>query len=263
MTDTVQVDARGGVRIVRLNRPERLNAMVDELLEGLLTALEEAAADPHVRVVVLTGAGRGFCAGGDLAAIGNFRADLDAPERAASLRRLQRSSQLLHDMPKLTIAAVNGPCAGAGLSLATATDLRFAARSAVFRTAFIGVSLTGDFGATWSLPRIVGGGRARELFFLDRRIDADEARSIGLVTDVFPDEGFLELVLDEADRLAARPANVLAGIKANLNDGEGLDFAAALDREAVRQVAAVDAAVAAAKEQVPTPVRGQRPEGAA
>src|SRR4051794_17833472 len=176
MTETVQVDAQNGVRIIRLNRPERLNAMVDELLEGLLAALEEAASDDDVRVVVLTGAGRAFCAGGDLAAIDDFRPELDAAGRAAALRRLQRSSELLHDMPKVTIAAVNGPCAGAGLALATAADLRFAARSAVFRTAFLGVSLTGDFGATWSLPRIVGWSRARELVLLDRRRGAPRGR---------------------------------------------------------------------------------------
>lgn len=246
MGDTVHVESRDAVRLITLNRPERYNAMTDELLEELLAALEAAAADDSVRVVVVTGAGRGFCAGGDLGQIADFRPDLDPSQRVDALRRLQRSSALLHDMPKITIAAVNGACAGAGLALACAADVRFAAARAVFKTSFVGVSLTGDFGGTWSLPRIVGWGRARELYLLDERVDAQRAASMGLVADVLDDEGFLDAVLERATRLAAHSPVAVAGVKANFADGETAAFGPALDGEATRQVAAVDAAVAAA-----------------
>lgn len=243
MADTVLVEDREGVRLITLNRPERYNAMTDELLNDLLVALAAAAVDETVAVVVVTGAGKAFCAGGDLGAMGDFRADLDTAERTAALRILHNCSLLLHDMPKATIAAVNGPCAGAGLSLACAADLRFAAPSAVFKSAFLGVQLTGDFGGTWSLPRIIGWGRAREFYLLDERVDAARAAEIGLVSGVLDGESFLGAVHERADALAARQVDVVAGIKANFADGETSDFALALDGEAVRQVHAVELAI--------------------
>ncbi|GEL25329.1 enoyl-CoA hydratase [Pseudonocardia sulfidoxydans NBRC 16205] len=243
MTDTVLVETRDRVRLVTLNRPDRYNAMTDELLGALVAALDDAATDDAIGAVVVTGAGKAFCAGGDLGAIDDFRPDLGLDERTAALRELQRASLLLHDMPKATIAAVNGPCAGAGLALACAADLRFATRTAVFKTSFLGVTLTGDFGGTWSLPRIVGWGRARELYLLDERVDATRALAMGLVSGVEEGDGFLDAVLDRAHALAAAPANTVAGIKANFTDGETTDFATALDAEAVRQVQAVQAAI--------------------
>ena len=244
MTDTVLVETRDRVRLVTLNRPDRYNAMTDELLGALVAALDDAAADDAIGAVVVTGAGKAFCAGGDLGAIDDFRPDLSLDERTAGLRELQRASLLLHDMPKATIAAVNGPCAGAGLALACAAHLRFATRTAVFKTSFLGVQLTGDFGGTWSLPRIVGWGRARELYLLDERVDASRASAIGLVAgEIHDGDGFLDAVLDRAHALAAAPANTVAGIKANFTDGETTDFATALDTEAVRQVEAVQAAI--------------------
>ncbi|GJF03890.1 enoyl-CoA hydratase/isomerase family protein [Pseudonocardia sp. D17] len=253
MTDTVLVETRGRVRVVTLNRPDRYNAMTDELLGGLLVALEAAAADDAIGAVVVTGAGKAFCAGGDLAAIDDFRPDLPTAERTAALQNLHRSSLLLHDMPKATIAAVNGPCAGAGLSLACAADLRFATRSAVFKSSFLGVTLTGDFGGTWSLPRIVGWGRAREMYLLDERVDAERAAAIGLVSSVHDGPGFLDAVLARAAALAAAPAGTVAGIKANFADGETCDFAAGLDAEAVRQVQAVESALERARTDVERP----------
>jgi 2-(1,2-epoxy-1,2-dihydrophenyl)acetyl-CoA isomerase len=249
VTDTVLVETRGSVRLVTLNRPDRYNAMTDELLGGLLSALEAAAVDDTVGAVVVTGAGKAFCAGGDLGAIADFRADEPESQRVAALQALQRSSLLLREMPKATIAAVNGPCAGAGLSLACAADLRFAARTAVFKSSFLSAQLTGDFGGTWSLPRVVGDARARELYLLDERVDAERATAIGLVTSVHDGDGFLDAVLATAERLATAPEGVIAGFKANFADGERSDFATALDAEAVRQVQAVDRAVARSKEQ--------------
>ncbi len=148
--------------------------------------------------------------------------------------QLTRASTLLHEMPKVTIAAVNGPCAGAGLSLACAADLRIAAESAVFATAFLRAGQTGDYGGTWLLPRLVGPGKARELFFLGDRIDAEEAVRIGLVNRVVPDEDLLPVAQAVAEQVAAAAPLTLAGLKANLNDADYLRLDDLMRAEAVR-----------------------------
>src|SRR6202035_397236 len=184
MTDTVGFEVSGPVATVRLNRPDRLNAMTEELIGGVLACLEQATAGDASRAVRLTRAGRGVCAGGALGARGEFAGLRTEEASRAELRRLHRTTELLHEMPKVTIAAVNGPCAGAGLSWACGCDLRIAAESAVFRTAFLSAGLTGDFGGTWSLTRLVGAGRARHLFFVNEKLSAASAAAIGLVGEV-------------------------------------------------------------------------------
>ena len=238
MTDTVRFEVPGPVATITLNRPDRLNAMTEELIGGVLACLEQAAADDAIRAVVLTGAGRGFCAGGDLGAMGEFAGLRTEEASRAELRRLHRTTELLHEMPKVTIAAVNGPCAGAGLSWACACDLRIAAESAVFRTAFLSAGLTGDFGGTWSLTRLVGAGRARHLFFLNEKLSAASAAAIGLVGEVVPDGALMGRVADIASGLAQAPPHVVAGIKQNLNDAQELALHAMLNAEADRQVRA-------------------------
>jgi 2-(1,2-epoxy-1,2-dihydrophenyl)acetyl-CoA isomerase len=238
MTDTVRYEVAGPVATITLNRPDRLNAMTGELIDGVLTHLEQAAADGAVGAVVLTGAGRGFCAGGDLAQTSTFADDQPEAVAVAELRRLHRTSLLLHEMGKPTIAAVNGPCAGAGLSWACACDLRIAAESAVFRTAFASAGLTGDFGGTWTLTRLVGAARARHLYLLNEKITAATALAIGLVGEVVPDAGLAGRVAAIAEGLAGAPPGVVAGIKANLNEALDTTLAATLDAEATRQVAA-------------------------
>ena len=238
MTDTVRFEVSGPVATVTLNRPDRLNAMTEELIGGVLACLEQAAADDAIRAVVLTGAGRGFCAGGDLGAMGEFAGPRTEEASRAELRRLHRTTELLHEMPKVTIAAVNGPCAGAGLSWACACDLRIAAESAVFRTAFLSAGLTGDFGGTWSLTRLVGAGRARHLFFLNEKLSAASAAAVGLVGEVVPDGALMGRVADIASGLAQAPPHVVAGIKQNLNDAQELGLHALLNAEADRQVRA-------------------------
>jgi 2-(1,2-epoxy-1,2-dihydrophenyl)acetyl-CoA isomerase len=232
----------GAVQVVTLNRPDRLNAMTKALVDALIAVLEDGASDPGVRCLVLTGAGRGFCAGGDLGEVSSIADGVDTAAEEADLLRMHRSSQLLHEMAKPTIAAVNGPCAGAGLSWACACDLRIAAASAVFRSSFVSAGLTGDFGSSWTLPRIVGAGKARELCLLNPKIDAAEALRIGLVAEVVPDDRFRARVLEVATQLAAQAPLALAGLKANLNDGEDLGFGDLLDREAARQAAAAGSA---------------------
>ena len=238
MTDTVRYEVAGPVATITLNRPDRLNAMTGELIDGVLTHLEQAAADGAVGAVVLTGAGRGFCAGGDLAQTSTFADDQPEAVAVAELRRLHRTSLLLHEMGKPTIAAVNGPCAGAGLSWACACDLRIAAESAVFRTAFASAGLTGDFGGTWTLTRLVGAARARHLYLLNEKITAATALAIGLVGEVVPDASLAGRVAAIAEGLAGAPPGVVAGIKANLNEALDTTLAATLDAEATRQVAA-------------------------
>lgn len=238
MTDTVRFEVSGPVATITLNRPDRLNAMTEELIGGVLVCLEQASADDAIRAVVLTGAGRGFCAGGDLGAMGEFAEPRTEEASRAELRRLHRTTELLHEMPKVTIAAVNGPCAGAGLSWACACDLRIAAESAVFRTAFLSAGLTGDFGGTWSLTRLVGAGRARHLFFLNEKLSAASAAAIGLVGEVVADGALMGRVADLASGLAQAPPHVVAGIKQNLNDAQELSLHAMLNTEADRQVRA-------------------------
>jgi 2-(1,2-epoxy-1,2-dihydrophenyl)acetyl-CoA isomerase len=236
MEDPVLLDVDRGVATITLNRPERLNAMTTPLVEALLQSVEAAAADPAVSVVVLTGAGRGFCAGGDV----STRTEEDVAPRpsfeedVAAARRVMGLTELLHDMPKATIAKVNGPCAGAGMAMACACDLRYAAESAVFTTAFLTVGASGDHGLTWTLPRLIGATKARELFLLPDRLRADEAERIGLVTRTVPDADLTATVDAVAERLAASPPLALRLLKQNLVDAEHVSLGEVLDLETER-----------------------------
>jgi 2-(1,2-epoxy-1,2-dihydrophenyl)acetyl-CoA isomerase len=241
MNDTVLYDVDDAIATVTLNRPERMNTMNTALLEGALSALQRAADDDHVRVVIMTGNGRGFCAGGDLEAMA--AGDVPGTEggtavdaRIAQLRQAMRTSQLLRDMPKVTIAAINGACAGAGLAWACAADLRYCAESAVFNTAFMTAGLSGDFGGTWTLQRIVGPAKARELYLLAEKFRAPEAEEIGLVSRMVPDGELMGEVRRVAERVAGFAPLTLRAIKANLNDAVTLGFAEMLDREADRHI---------------------------
>ncbi len=201
-----------------------------------------------VRVVILTGAGsKSFCAGGNLSpdslegAANGFKARPDDPlpptvtGAARALRSGMTTSQLLREMPKPTIAAINGACAGAGLSWACACDLRFAAETSVFRTAFLTAGLSGDYGASWTLPRIVTPAKARELFLLNPKVSAADALAMGLVSAVFKQSEFLPRVLAIANELALAPPLALSRIKANLLDADReLSFCQHLDIEADR-----------------------------
>jgi len=240
MADEVLYDVRDGVATLTLNRPDRLNAQNAELFALALGHLEAAAEDDAVRVVVLTGAGRAFSAGGDLTQMASGGGGgLGASTRHArvrSLRELTRTSQLLHEMPKVTIAAINGACAGGGMSWALACDLRYAARSARFTTAFVNAGLSGDFGMTWFLPRVVGPAAARELLFFADRLDPDQALALGLVHAVFDDDDLLAEVYGRAATLASKAPLALAGLKANLGDSVGLGLGEHLEVESARLV---------------------------
>ena len=246
MTDSaapVLVAVEGAVATVTLNRPDRLNAITPDLSAALLSALREIRGETSVRVVVLTGAGRGFCAGGDLAAgLGAMVGPPPLEAQSTRLREHTEASALLHGLPQVTIAAINGPCAGAGLSLALACDLRVAAASARFSTAFLTAGVSGDYGGMWFVTRLIGTARARELYLMPDRLEAAALERLGLLTRVLPDDGFFQGVASLVGELVDRAPLALAGMKANLRDSEHLDLAGYLDVETTRQASTVTTA---------------------
>ena len=230
-TETVLLDIADRVATVTLNRPEKLNALNTELMDGLVPAIEKVAEDKEVHCVVITGAGRGFCAGGDIVGMSSGDA-LVAEDPVAHLRGREEVSRLLHEMPNPTIAMVNGPAAGAGLSIALACDIRIAGESARLGTAFVRVGFSGDYGGTWMLQRLVGPAKARELYFTGDFIDAREAERIGMVNRVVPDDQLAGETRALAERIAKGPPIAIARMKQNMNLGLNSDYATLLDSEA-------------------------------
>ncbi len=236
-TDHLLTELKDRVLYLTLNRPDKLNAMSPDMMGALVDNLHRAATNHDVGCVVVTGAGRGFCAGGDITAMRDRNESRGGPapsveERVASLRRGEDASLLLHEMPKVTIAAVNGPAAGAGLSLAMAADIRLASDAARFGTAFARVGFGGDYGGTWSLTRLVGSAKARELYFTADMIDAAEALKIGLATRVYLAATFRDDVHAFAMKIANGPTVAYSYMKANLNLAVTHEFRELLDREA-------------------------------
>jgi 2-(1,2-epoxy-1,2-dihydrophenyl)acetyl-CoA isomerase len=238
------VERRDRVLYLTLNRPDRLNALSDSIIGGLLSELNKAASDPDVGAVVVTGAGRGFCAGGDITRMRDRNeaaanaAEGETPtleQRVASLFRSEQVSLLLNEMPKVTIAAINGPAAGAGLSIALACDLRIASDQARLGTAFARVGFSGDFGGSYTLTQLVGTAKARELYFSAEMLGAEEALRLGLVTRVVPAAVFLDEVHAYAKKIANGPTVAYSYMKANLNYAQHGDFRTALEREAYSQ----------------------------
>ncbi len=232
MPDGLRVEVDDAVVTLTLDRPEALNALTVPLKEALLAELRRIAADPSVRVVILTGAGRAFCAGQDLAE----RGQPDAAPLDVELRdRYNPIVLTLRAMGQPVIAAVNGVAAGAGASLAFACDLRIAADGARFVLAFGRIGLVPDSGATWFLPRLVGAARAAELALVGDPVGADEALRIGLVHRVVPAAALMDEARALAARLATSSPTALASTKAALEASWSLDLDGALDEEARRQ----------------------------
>jgi enoyl-CoA hydratase/carnithine racemase len=195
-----------GVRVLALNRPDQLNAMTAELCQALHEQLRDAAADRSCRAVVLTGAGRAFCAGLDLhgygSAPGNDGSD-PARDRLGNQEHMSQLVLALRRLPQPVIAAVNGPAAGLGFALALGCDIRFAAQEAVFRAAFINIGVSNcDMGTSWLLPRLIGASRAHEMMLTGRRVSAEEALRIGLVADLVEGPVLLERSLEAAGQIA-------------------------------------------------------------
>jgi 2-(1,2-epoxy-1,2-dihydrophenyl)acetyl-CoA isomerase len=223
-----------GVATLTLNRPENLNALSDGIRLGLRESLARLGADTAIGCIVLTGAGRGFCAGGDVKTMGSRSAKV-FEERAASIAQSGVVPMQMHTTPKPIIGMINGVAVGAGLSMAAACDIRIAGRSARFGTGFIKIGLSGDWGGTWTLTRLVGTAKARELFFTGDMIDAEEALRIGLVNKVVDDSELLSATMTMAHRIASMPHLALGYTKKNLAAAETGDFATSIDMEAFNQ----------------------------
>jgi len=203
----------GAVVTLRLNRPEKLNALNPQMLQELLQALLRASDDKSVRAVVITGAGRGFCSGGDINFIYEARHRKSTRDFEGMLKLGKELILAIAAMPKLVIAAVNGPAAGGGMSLALACDLRIASERAMFKQAFAQLALYPDLGATFLLPRFVGLSRASEYFYTSERLSAEEARRIGIVYAIYPHDQFEAEVKKFAEQMALAPPLAYRDVK--------------------------------------------------
>lgn len=232
----------GGVLTLTLNRPERLNALNAGLIEGLLAGIKRAGTDPECRAVLMTGAGRGFCAGADLAnrafAPGAARPDLgEALEKG-----LNPIIRAIRNLPKPVVCAVNGPAAGAGANIALACDIVLAAKSAQFLQAFARIGLIPDAGGTFVLPRLVGDARARALMMLAEPIAAEQAQAIGMIYRAVDDEDLMGEAHTVAERLAAGPTHALGLMKRALaaSPNNNLDAQLDLERDLQREAGVSD-----------------------
>jgi 2-(1,2-epoxy-1,2-dihydrophenyl)acetyl-CoA isomerase len=228
----VEVRLNGAVQTITLNRPDKLNAFTRTLHADLQSALEEAR-DPAVRAVVITGAGRGFSAGQDLTAFG------EAGDVASMLRATYHVNVMaIRSLEKPVIAAVNGVCAGAGLSLACACDVRLASDAALFVPGFVGIGLIPDSGGTYFLQRLLGTPRAFEWMTSNRRLTAAEAHAWGLVSEVVEADSFSARVEERAAELAAAPTRAIALTKRLYDEAATATLEEQLEREALAQAEA-------------------------
>lgn len=225
---TVLYETSGTRATITMNRPDSLNGITNTMMRELFEAVSAAAYDDSIRVVVLTGAGRGFCPGADL------RAYSGGGPQEPNRREYFHITSLLHEMPKVTVAAINGACAGAGLGWAAACDLRYATARATFNSAFLGVAISGDMAGPWLLPRILGAAKARELFFLHGKFDAQEAERIGFVNRTFADDSFRDDVAAIVERLALSAPLAIGEMKKNFVAAENLSLRDYIELECER-----------------------------
>ncbi len=217
----------GSVGLLTLDEPETLNAMTPDLLGALATAIRETTADPELRALVLTGAGRGFCSGQNLKAFNSLGDDI----AAGVMRHYWPAFQALRECRVPVVVAVNGVAAGGGFSLAMAGDVIVAARSASFIQVFSRIALVPDLGSTWLLPRLVGRQRALELMLLNEPLSSAQAKEWGLVREVFDDRALLDSAVKLAHRLAAGPTRALVATRRLLDESEHATYAAQFKRE--------------------------------
>jgi 2-(1,2-epoxy-1,2-dihydrophenyl)acetyl-CoA isomerase len=235
-TEDLRAEIDDGVAVITMNRPERRNAFSQAMVSAMGAVLAQVEADDAVGCVVLTGAGGAFCAGGDVKSMaaadrGNgVGPSLDARIHRQRLNQRATSGRLW-SMPKPTIAAIGGPAAGAGLSLALACDLRYAVPGAVLTTAFAKVAFAGDYGGTWFLTRLVGSSKAKELYYFSERLSAEDAQRLGIVNAIFPAADFEREVMDRARRLAQGPSIAYRYMKENLNRAVSGELGECMDLE--------------------------------
>jgi 2-(1,2-epoxy-1,2-dihydrophenyl)acetyl-CoA isomerase len=234
-TEDLRAEIDDGVVVITMNRPDRRNAFSQPMMSAMAEVLAQAEADDAVGCVVLTGAGGAFCAGGDVKSMAAPSSDGAAQSLDAAIHR-QRLNQRatsgrLWSMPKPTIAAIGGPAAGAGLSLALACDLRYAVPGAILTTAFARVAFAGDYGGTWFLTRLVGSGKAKELYYFSERLTAAQAEQLGIVNAIFPADDFEQEVMARARRLAKGPSLAYRYMKENLNRAVSGELGDCMDLE--------------------------------
>jgi 2-(1,2-epoxy-1,2-dihydrophenyl)acetyl-CoA isomerase len=225
-----------GIATLVLNRPERLNALNNELAAALNDALGRIAEDDAVHVVVITGAGRAFCAGGDLAAIGKGRQGRETRELEPLLRAGMQAVLRMRTIPQPVIAAVNGAAAGAGMNIALAADIRIAAEEATFGQSFAKVGLFPDYGGTYFLPQLAGPAKAAELFYTGDMIDAKTALSLGIVNHVVPGVQLEAEVKLLARKIALGPGVAIRAVKKVLFGSEKKELSQALEQEVQEQI---------------------------
>ena len=238
MADVLLLDRTDQVATLTMNRPDSLNSLSLELKQALVAGLTEVAADPAVRAVILTGNGRGFCVGQDLAEHVALLAAGDPAPLSTVEAHYNPITTALATMPKPVIAAVNGTAAGAGASFSFACDLRIVSDQAKFLLAFANISLGLDSGASWTLPRLIGSARAMQLCLLAQPISAELADRYGLVTELVAPDRVLPAAQELAARLAAGPTTAYAAIKNAINFSASHTLAEGLANEAVQQAVA-------------------------
>ncbi len=235
-TDELLCRVEERVAVVTLNRPESRNALSASLKEALHRTLDLLESDEGVGCLLLTGAGGAFCSGGDTKVMASAGRPPSMEDRQKILRWEHRLPARLHHLPKPVIAALPGAAAGAGFSLALSADIRIAAESAFVMTSFSRLGLSGDYGGTWFLTRLVGTARARELYFTGRRVPARECEAMGIVNRVVPDDELEREAFELARTIAAGPPIAHRFMKANLNRALEADLQTCLDYEADRMV---------------------------
>ena len=240
-TDELLCVIRDRVAVITLNRPDARNSLSDTLTPALRTMIRTCGENPEVGVLLVTGAGKAFCAGGNVKGMGANRdpkkLEMSCEDKVADLQERQRLlTGALASVRKPTIAALPGPAVGAGLAIAMACDIRIAAQSAFISTGYLRVALSGDYGMAWLLTRLVGTSRARELMFTSEKVDATRCEQIGLVNRVVPDETLQDEAFALAKSMAEGPTLALRYMKDNLDEALQFDFATARDHEAERLI---------------------------
>lgn len=243
-TDDLLAHVDGHVGVITFNRPERRNALSDPMYEGFRRAIPALTTDPDVRVLMITGAGGAFCAGGDVKSMHASHQPGAAPRRGGTvqsntdmIRHNQKLVSLaLHRCSKPVVAALPGAAAGAGMSIALAADIRLAAERALIVPAFANVGASGDFGGSWFLTQLVGTAKAKELYFTSPRLSAAQALELGIVNQVLPDDGFEHAALAWCHSLAERAPIAMRHMKENLNRAITCDLETALDLEGSNMV---------------------------
>ena len=240
MYEHILVSEGEGITTITLNRPDRLNAFIGHMRRDLAEALEHAGSDRNVRVVIITGAGRAFCSGGDISFMAELMERRDSEEFARILGAGRRVITAIRSMTKPVIAAVNGPAAGAGFNLALACDLRIASSNATFSQSFVKVGLHPDWGGTYFLPRLVTPNKACEMFCLGDTIDANEAARLNIVNQVVAPEELESATLQLAERLRAAPPIAISAAKQAVYMSGGADLDEMLRYETEAQLRCFD-----------------------